>query len=101
EALHALVAPGGELVVTTPNASGLLNTVAALAGRGANHPDHVAMFSWRTLQNLLARHGWEVVDSATYVPVMKEGARQGSGVMGLAARGVLAAERAAARLGAP
>ena len=100
DALHALVAPGGELVLTTPNASGLLNTVAALAGREVNHPDHVVMFSWRTLQAILARHGWEVVETATYVPSMKDGARR-AGVMALGAAAVLGAERVAGRLGAP
>jgi hypothetical protein len=66
-----------------------------------NHPDHVVMFTWRTLQALLARHGWEVVESATYVPVVKEGARQAAGVLGLGARAVLGAERLAGRLGVP
>lgn len=100
DALHGLVAPGGRLVLTTPNASGLLNTVAALAGREVNHPDHVVLFSWRTLQTLLLRHGWEVVESATYVPVMKAGARAGGGALALGARAVLGAERLAGRFGA-
>jgi polysaccharide deacetylase family protein (PEP-CTERM system associated) len=100
DALHGLVAPGGRLILTTPNASGLLNTVAALVGREVNHPDHVVLFSWRTLQTLLRRHGWEVEDSATYVPVMKAGARAGGGALALGARAVLGAERLAGRLGA-
>lgn len=72
EALHGLVAPGGRLIVTTPNAAGWLNPMAALAGFEVNHPDHLVMFTWRPLSTLLARCGWDVVETATYCPTVKE-----------------------------
>lgn len=61
------------MAVTTPNASGLLNAVAAAtAGYEVNHPDHVALYSRRyTLTNLMERHGWEIVEVATYVSVVE------------------------------
>lgn len=71
DAVAALVRPGGLLVLTTPNASGLGNAVAALAGYEVNHPDHVALFSCRTLSALLERHGWSVVQIRTYLPAVK------------------------------
>jgi hypothetical protein len=104
EGLHALVQPGGRLVVTTPNASGLLNAgAAALAGYEVNHPDHVALYSCFTLTNLLERHGWATQSVATYVPVLKEfAALQGKmRVLGAGAKVVLGAERLLARLGRP
>lgn len=104
EGLHSLVAPGGRLVVTTPNASGLLNAgAAALAGYEVNHPDHVTLYSCFTLTNLMQRHGWEVDEVATYVPVLKEFAalRGRMKVLGAGAKVVLGAERLLARMGRP
>lgn len=60
EAVKALVAPGGALVLTTPNAHSLTNTLAAFAGRELVNPDHVSWLSWRTVETLLSRHGWRL-----------------------------------------
>lgn len=103
DGLHRLVAPGGQLILTTPNASGLLNGFAAMAGAEINHPDHVILFSWRTLTNLMARHDWEVVATATFVPAVKAAPGRGmrQAVLGLAGRFVLWLERTIGRLWAP
>jgi SAM-dependent methyltransferase len=99
EGVRALVKPDGRIVITTPNAHGLFNVCAALASRELNHPDHVALFSWFTLSNLLARHGWAVAETAVYIPVLKSaGSGVGQRVLTGGARAVLAVERVAARL---
>ena len=102
EAVKPLVAPGGRIVITTPNGHGLFNVCAALAGRELNHPDHVTLYSWYTLSNLLARHGWRTDETAVYVPVLKSvGVGTQQRALAAGARVVLGAERLAARLGRP
>jgi len=103
EGLHPLVAPDGMLIITTPNAYGLLNVLASLTGREINHPDHVVMFTWRTLTNLAARHGWEPVSTAVYVPVVKHvpGSGTRAWALSLGARTACALERTACRLRRP
>ena len=59
-ASHELVAPGGRIVVTTPNAAALQNFAAPLLGVELIHPDHLALFSPRTLLALFERTGWDV-----------------------------------------
>jgi SAM-dependent methyltransferase len=59
-ASHELVAPGGRIVVTTPNAAALQNFAAPLLGVELIHPDHLALFSPRTLGVLFERTGWNV-----------------------------------------
>lgn len=99
--LHTLVAPGGQLVVTTPNAYGLFNVLASLAHREINHPDHVLMFTWQTLTNLASRYGWAPVETHVYVPVVKGAPGRGIGakVVGLIGRGTVGLERLLAKLG--
>lgn len=101
DGLQALVAPGGRLIVTTPNAYGLFNVVASLAHREINHPDHVLMFTWQTLTNLASRYGWAPVETHVYVPVVKGAPGQGIGAkaVGLIGRGTVGLERLLAKLG--
>lgn len=103
DAMHELCGVDGQLVITTPNAYGWVNPAAALTGHEVNHPDHIAMYTWRTLTEMLRRHGWEVSSGATFVPVVK--AQEGGGVrlrlMAMAARLLLAVERLVAGHGAP
>jgi SAM-dependent methyltransferase len=102
--LMRLTAPDGRLIVTTPNASGLLNAgAAALVGYEVNHPDHVTLYSCFTLVNLLERHDWEVVEVATYIPSVKDpGALSGKvRVLATGAAVVAGIERLLGRLGRP
>jgi hypothetical protein len=103
DGLAGLVNDRGALVVTTPNAHGLFNAVASIAGFELNHPDHVTMFSWYTLANLLRRHGWEPVETAVYVPRLKQLDRTSmkTRVLGRGAQAVLGLERLLARSGRP
>ncbi|MCC5950455.1 MAG: methyltransferase domain-containing protein [Acidimicrobiia bacterium] len=103
EAMHALVAPGGQLLLTTPNAYGWLNVAASLLRKEINHPDHVAMFTRRTLEALAARHGWAPVATWVYVPTVKSVVGTGVGARAAAgmARLVCGGERLAVRLGRP
>ncbi len=61
--LHALF-PGRNLVLTTPNATSLTNTLLGLAARESNHCDHLQLFSYKTLNSLCLRAGfkeWEII----------------------------------------
>jgi SAM-dependent methyltransferase len=101
DAMALLCAPGGTLIVTTPNAYGLVNVVANITRRvEVNHPDHVVMFTWRTLTQLMQREGWSPTDSVTYVPVVRERGER-SRFEALAVRMVLGLERLLGRLGRP
>ena len=60
DAAHAVIAPGGNLVLTTPNAFSVMNFASALSRRELVNPDHVSWYSATTAGTLLGRHGWRV-----------------------------------------
>jgi SAM-dependent methyltransferase len=66
EAVKPLVAPAGQLVLTTPNATSLTNVLVALSRREWTSPHHVTMYSWRTIATLLTRHNWRMHDLLFY-----------------------------------
>jgi len=102
DGLHALVAPDGLLVVTTPNASGLVNAAALLGNYEVNHPDHVVLYSCTTLDTMLRRHGWAPVEHAVFLQEVKSrGTDARSRLLTTGARAVLGLERLLARLGRP
>ncbi len=64
---------GRELVLTTPNATGLSNVILAMAYRESNHHDHLAVFSVKTLNTLCLRAGfqdWEILPYHVYYAEM-------------------------------
>jgi SAM-dependent methyltransferase len=78
EAVKVLVAPGGSLVLTTPNAHALTNVFGALLRRELVNADHVAWLSWRTATTLLERHGWLLEQVAYYrFPRVRSGSAAG------------------------
>ena len=55
--------PDKALVLSTPNATSLTNGLLGLVGRENNHPDHLQIYSLKTLNTLCRRAGfrdWEI-----------------------------------------
>jgi hypothetical protein len=51
--------PGRELVISTPNGVAFSNTLLGTVGREAQHPDHVQSFTFKILNTLASRAGFE------------------------------------------
>lgn len=58
--------PGRELVISTPNGLSFANTLLGMAGREAQHPDHVHVFTYKILNTLCARAPFETWEIRPY-----------------------------------
>lgn len=102
--LQHLCRTGGRLIITTPNAYGLIFAAAAtLRGIELNDPNHVTMFTWRTLTELARRNGWRVLETATYSLSLSASPSDGrrSRLETTSIQAVLGIERILGRLGRP
>jgi hypothetical protein len=57
---------GAELIVSTPNACSWHNFLVGLAGRESTHPDHLQIYSYKTLRTLFDRSGIELLELVPY-----------------------------------
>jgi 2-polyprenyl-3-methyl-5-hydroxy-6-metoxy-1,4-benzoquinol methylase len=64
-----------ELIVTVPNALASVLRYHAMRGTLNVNEDHVAWYCWKTLQTLLSRYGFTIIERACYEgqPVFSEG----------------------------
>lgn len=100
-ALRCLCRADGHLIITTPNAYGLIfMTAATLLGIELNDPNHLMMFTQRTLSELARRNGWHVVEMFTY-SLSLTGRGDRSRLEATSIRAVLGVERILGKLGRP
>ena len=100
-ALRCLCRADGHLIITTPNAYGLIFTTAAtLLGIELNDPNHLMMFTQRTLSELARRNGWHIVETFTYT-LHSPGRGDRSRLEAISIRAVLGIERILGKLGRP
>ncbi len=79
---------GGELILSTPNATALHNVLIGLARRESTHHDHLTILSYKTLATLCKRAGfseWEIIPYFARFTEMEE---RHSGLARLAVRAV-------------
>lgn len=70
EAARKVLAPGGELIVSVPNAFSFKKFVGvAVFSQERNHPDHVCYYSPMNLRQLLGRYGFSVRDTCSFLTV--------------------------------
>jgi SAM-dependent methyltransferase len=67
DAARRHLAPGGQLVLTTPNAFAVSNFVYRIGGKPRVNRGHTCWYDETTLSQLLRRHGFDVVEVA-YLP---------------------------------
>jgi SAM-dependent methyltransferase len=58
--------PGREMIATTPNATSFTNAGLGLAARESCHPDHLQVYSFKTLNTLCLRAGFEAWEIRPY-----------------------------------
>ncbi len=58
--------PGRELIATTPNATSFTNAGLGLIARESCHPDHIQIYSFKTLNTLCLRAGFEAWEIRPY-----------------------------------
>lgn len=70
---RAVLADRGILILTTPNALGILTVLRAWNGQEAVNPNHTCWFSVSTLNELARRMGWQVQKYLTCYDVESHG----------------------------
>ena len=65
--------PGREFVLSTPNGVCFANTLMGTIGREVQHPDHLQNFTYKTLNTMCMRAGfqsWEIIPYRFYATEM-------------------------------
>ena len=75
DGLRPLLAGGGQMVLTTPNALGLPNYLRFVAKKFREGADHTLSFNVYTLTHLLERHGWTIDRTLTAYQSLAVGKR--------------------------
>lgn len=72
EEISRVMKPGGKLLISTPNIASLgrrllllfgANPITELSPNEANSVGHIRYFTRKTLKNILAKHGFEIISS--------------------------------------
>jgi hypothetical protein len=76
-----------QFIASTPNATSLTNCLLAMAKRESCHPDHVQIYSYKTLSTLCGRAGFEQWEIVPYYVRYTEMTLRSRGLLRFAVRG--------------